>query len=117
MAAGNLRVRVCFERQGVGASNGMGSRPAAWNRVGPEETFVDVKAAAGAEVVIAGRLAGREPAEIELRSSPFTRTLTSRDRMRELDAPARVWNIRSTRAHDRRRGYLILTAETGGAGS
>lgn len=115
MAAGKLRVRVRFERQGAGTSNGMGGKVAAWETIGPE-TFVQITAAPGAETVLAGRLASRDPAEIELRASPFTVTLTGRDRLRELDGLGRVWNIKSTR-EARRRGYLALTVETGTAGS
>lgn len=116
MAAGKLRKRVVFERQGPGASNGMGGKVAAWGTIGPAETFVDIRPAPGAEVNLAGRLASKEPAEIELRSSPFTVTLTGRDRLRELDGAHKVWNIKATR-ESRRRGYLILTVETGVAGS
>lgn len=115
MAAGKLRVRVRFERQGAGTSNGMGGRVAAWETIGPE-TFVEITPAAGAETVLAGRLASKDPAEIELRRSPLTLTIRAPDRIRELDGQGRVWNVKSAR-ESKRRGYLSLTVETGGAGS
>lgn len=116
MAAGKLRLRVQYERQGEGQSNGMGGTVAAWEVIGPAESFVEFKAEPGSELVLSGRLANREPAEIELRRSPFTITLSGADRMRELDGLGRLWNIKSVR-DSRRRGYLVLTVETGTAGS
>jgi hypothetical protein len=115
VAAGKMRTRVQFERQGPGVSNGMGGKVAAWSVLG-EPMFVEVTAAAGAETMLAGRLANKEPAEIELRASPFTMEITGSDRLRELDGWKRIWNVRSVR-ESKRRGYLTFTVETGVAGS
>ena len=115
MAAGKLSKRVQFERQGEGVSNGMGGKVAPWETIGPE-TFVEITAAAGAETVLAGRLASRDPAEVDIRSTPLTLTLSPPDRMRELDGLRRVWNLKSVR-ESKRKGYLTFTVETGLAGS
>ena len=116
MGAGRLRKRFVVERQGAGTSNGMGGKVSGWSQVGPAELFAEFKPSAGNEVALAGRLASREPAEIDLRASPFTRTIRAKDRLRELDQADKLWNVRSTR-DAKRRGYLTLTIESGVAGS
>lgn len=115
MAAGKLRARVQFENLSAGTSNGMGSRPGTWTQLG-EPRHVQITPSPGAETVLAGRLANKDPAEFELRRNPETVKINAGDRAREIGGLNRLWNIKSVRLA-KRPGYLAMTVESGGAGS
>lgn len=112
MSAGRLNARLQLERQTGGTNNGMGGKVKAWGDHG-EPVFAELISLPGNEVTLAARLASREPAEFILRASPLTEGLTSADRARDLDT-GRLWDIKSWRPHPRKRGYVILTAESSG---
>lgn len=115
MPAGRLRVRVQVEQLGKGTGNGMGGKPAAWENYGPP-IHAELTPSAGTEGVLAGRLASKEPVDMEIRASASSIKINAGYRAREIGGLGRLWNIKSRR-ESKRRGYVTLTAEAGGAGS
>ncbi|MEY9097363.1 SPP1 family predicted phage head-tail adaptor [Sinorhizobium fredii] len=82
---------------------------------GPFETQATVNAKfhylRGGEEVMAGRLAGKQPAIVTVRSSAATRALTPEWRILTTDGEA--WNIRAITDPDGRRAWLEILAEKG----
>lgn len=82
---------------------------------GPYETQATVHAKfhylRGGEEVMAGRLAGKQPAIITVRQNAATRALTTDWRILTQDDEA--WNIRSITDSDGRRAWLEILAEKG----
>ncbi|MCM5691431.1 phage head closure protein [Sinorhizobium meliloti] len=81
---------------------------------GPFETQATVHAKfhflRGGEEVMQGRLAGKQPAIVTVRSSVATRTLTTSWRILH---NGEAWNIRSITDPDGRRAWLEILAEKG----
>lgn len=106
--AGELRQKIELQVRTL-VDDGYGNEIA-----GPFETQATVHAKfhflRGGEEVMAGRLAGKQPAIITVRSSAATRTLTTDWRILK---DGQEWNIRSITDPDGRRAWLEILAESG----
>jgi SPP1 family predicted phage head-tail adaptor len=82
---------------------------------GPFETQAEVWAKfhflRGGEEVMAGRLAGKQPAIITVRQSAATRAITTAWRILTKDGEA--WNIRAITDPDNKRAWFEILAEKG----
>jgi len=107
--AGELRQKIELQVRTL-VDDGYGNEIA-----GPFETQATVRAKfhylRGGEEVMAGRLAGKQPAIVTVRSSAATRALTTDWRI--LTADGAAWNIRSITDPDGRRAWLEILAEKG----
>ncbi|WP_322884120.1 phage head closure protein [Sinorhizobium medicae] len=107
--AGELRHKIELQVRTL-VDDGYGNEIA-----GPFETQATVHAKfhylRGGEEVMAGRLAGKQPAIVTVRSSVATRALTTSWRILTTDGEA--WNIRSITDPDGRRAWLEILAEKG----
>lgn len=106
--AGELRQKIELQVRTL-VDDGYGNEIA-----GPFETQATVRAKfhylRGGEEVMAGRLAGRQPAIVTVRSSAATRALTTDWRILK---DGKEWNIRSITDPDGRRAWLEILAESG----
>ncbi|MQX28871.1 phage head closure protein [Sinorhizobium meliloti] len=107
--AGELRHKIDLQVRTL-IDDGYGNEIA-----GPYETQATVHAKfhflRGGEEVMAGRLAGKQPAIITVRQNAATRALTTSWRILTTDGEA--WNIRSITDPDGRRAWLEILAEKG----
>ena len=97
--------------------DGFGNRQREFVRIGPAQISAEIRELDGGETVLAGRLQGRGTCLVLVRVSPFTRTITSDDRLVVLGgpkgAPPRILDIRHAPRSQTRGGYLSLTCEDG----
>lgn len=107
---GDLRHKIDLQRR-AWEDDGFGNG----GYIGPYETLATVHAKLhflrGGEEVMAGRLAGRQPAIITVRQNTATRSLTPEWRILTQDDEA--WNIRAITDPDGRRAWLEILAEKG----
>ena len=97
MRAGDLKFRVTFEKKGT----------AKWEEVA--QRWARIVYQRGDETVIAGRLVGRNTAEITVRGDDVTRTLKTA--MRITDQRGTVFTIRSITPWENG-AWLTFTCET-----
>lgn len=107
--AGELRSRIDLQVRGV-IDDGYGNEIG-----GPFETQATVWAKfhflRGGEEVMAGRLAGKQPAIITVRQNAATRALTPSWRI--VSKGGEEWNIRAITDPDSKRAWLEILAESG----
>lgn len=110
MAAGDLRERVTFSRL-VYTEDEYGGQTGAW-----QDQFTaaaSITWSRGGEAVIAGRLQGKQPAILRIRTNTSARAITPDWRVRDART-GEAFNIRE-RPRDARdsRGYLEMLVEAG----
>ncbi len=108
MNAGDLRYHIRFQERAE-IEDELG------NVIGDWETkfscFAAFKFLRGGEEVMAGRLAGRQPAIITVRSSDISRRVDTAWRI--LDRQDQPWNIRAITDETGKRAWLTILAESG----
>ena len=112
-SGGRLRERVRFDRRAE-YDDGAGNMQAGWSTLG--EVPAEIKPVRGGEALLAGKLAGKVPAEITVRWSRALGAgdlrLTTDDRA--VDArTGDAYQIRAIENRDMRRQWLTLTCEAG----
>ena len=107
--AGELRNKIELQVRSVG-DDGYGNEI-----TGPFETqataWAKFRFLRGGEEVMAGRLAGKQPAIITVRQNAATRALTTHWRIVGKDGEE--WNIRAITDPDGKRAWLEILAEKG----
>lgn len=115
-AAGALRESVTFQRQGSGAGDGMGNKLTAFadiaNAVGIQADLTPLRFG---ETVISEGVQGRRLYRVTVRYTSVLAGIRVNDRM--IDARAgTVFNVKSPPVNpDKKRKYLEIQVETGGA--
>lgn len=117
MSAGQLRERVTFKRLGAGGGDGAGNAGTAFaniaNAVGVPADLSPIKSA---EVVIGQGIEGRRIYEVTVRYSTALMGVDVQDRMIDARDATRVFNVIAPPLNkDKRRKYLTLMVEQGGA--
>jgi head-tail adaptor len=108
MSAGQLRQKVTFQRREM-IDDGAGNVEGIWQT--EFLAFADFKFLRGGEQVMAGRLAGKQPAIITIRSSVSSRVVDTAWRI--IDAGDEAWNIRAITDPTGKRAWLEILAEKG----
>lgn len=117
MAAGLLRDRVTFQRQGIGAGDGAGNFGSGFVDI-PNCAGVsaDIRAPKGSEAVLAEGIIGRRVFEVELRYSTALSGINVGDIMIDYRDPTRRFNVKAPAVNaDGKRRYLQIIVEQGGA--
>lgn len=108
MQAGKLSARVAFDAPQV-LQNGQGGTYQGWAE--QHTCWANLRFLRGSETALQGRLAGRQPVVVTIRSCAAAQAITAEWRMRDARTGA-VYNLRSIVPTDDRM-YLELTAESG----
>ncbi|WP_100960403.1 phage head closure protein [Bosea sp. FBZP-16] len=108
MTAGQLRYQIRFqEREEI--EDEYGNVSGGWAT--KFTCFAGFKFLRGGEEVMAGRLAGKQPAIITVRSSDISRRVDTAWRI--LDREDQAWNIRAITDPTGKRAWLEILAEKG----
>lgn len=105
---GELRHRITFQKAEL-VEDEYGGQTQTW--VDKGTVFAKFHYLRGGETIIAGRLQGKQPAIITVRSDGMTRQADPSWRIR--DAEGALWNIRAITDPTGRRAWLEILAEKG----
>jgi SPP1 family predicted phage head-tail adaptor len=110
-SSGQLRERVTFQRRGV-VDDGYGNEVSGpWADV--FTVAANIRPARGREEVLAQRLQGVRPTEIEVRWSSQTVPIQPEWRAVNARKPSEIYNIHDIRDPDGKRAWNILTCTLG----
>lgn len=111
---GKLRTKVRVERRGPPVSDGAGNFTSDWGTVC--ERHAQIKAVpvtnASPEAIIQGRLSGTAFMSVTVRFDVSTRTITSDDRVVNVET-GEIYNVRSALDLDSDRRFITMDCEKG----
>lgn len=116
MAAGPLRERVTFQRQGVGVGDGGGNFLEEFaDIVGAVSVSAQIRPTKAREVVSGEGVQGRASAEVVVRYTAVLAGIDVGDRMLDARSGA-TYNVKSPAVNqDQHKRYLTIVVERGGA--